>query len=192
MTAKKAIDSTSTQNGPAAKKPLPSTAQLQTRFLDLYRRLGVVAPSARQAGIDRTVVYQWIEKFPSFREAFESAHEEAIDSAEAEVVRRGVLGWNEGVWHRGERCGEERKYSDACLLGLLKARRPSKWAGAPQKLELTGRLTVDSVEARLRAMAVADRQRLRALLVQPARSLAESQELHRLKVVAGLEEEGPA
>jgi hypothetical protein len=48
---------------------------------------------------------------------------------EAECRRRATSGVSEPVFHRGEVVGYVQRPSDACLLALLKAYRPDRFAG---------------------------------------------------------------
>ncbi len=173
------------QGGGKAKRP--STRKLQARFLDLFRRLGIVAPCARQAGIARDTVYQWLNRYPAFAAKFTDALESALDDAEAEVVRRGVVGWEEGVWHRGERVGSERRYSDGLLLALLKARRPRVWA-PPMQAELTGMIgvSVEVVQTAISRLPAREKARLGELCRATALTPAEWRELQELRSRVGL------
>ena len=55
------------------------------------------------------------------------AREEAADTLEAEARRRAIEGVEEPVFHKGQRVGTVRKYSDLLLIFLLKGVRPQKF-----------------------------------------------------------------
>jgi hypothetical protein len=57
-------------------------------------------------------------------------NQSALEEAEAELKTRAVDGWEEPVFHNGELCGTKRKYSDLCLIFLLKALDPAKYREA--------------------------------------------------------------
>ena len=85
------------------------TLQRKKRFLDAFRRVGVVVHAAKAAGVDRSVVYDWKRDDPEFLIAFVHAEQESTEVLEAEAVRRAT---------------RTRLPSDTLLIFLLKARRP--------------------------------------------------------------------
>jgi hypothetical protein len=68
-----------------------------------------------------------------FKAELQIALEQYDDHLEAELHRRGVVGWEEPVFGSGGpgvgtvQVGTIRKFSDACLFGRLKARMPAKY-----------------------------------------------------------------
>lgn len=61
-----------------------------------------------------------------------------IESAEKELHRRAVEGWEEPVFDiKGNLCGYKRKFSDACLIFLLKSHKPDIYADRPTALVKT-------------------------------------------------------
>jgi hypothetical protein len=103
------------------------------RWLDEYRASGNVYHACRRAGVSRSVVYEWRASDPAFAAAMDEAGEEATDLLEEEARRRAVDGVERLVFGRDGRAlvdprtGSayvERRYSDALLICLLKARRP--------------------------------------------------------------------
>ena len=70
-------------------------------------------------------MYRWLQNDREFKALYEQCGVEALDCILGEMHRRGVTGWLHPVYHGGKRVGEIRKYSDACLLSLLKARLPA-------------------------------------------------------------------
>ena len=70
-----------------------------------------------------------------------------LKTAEDELYRRSVEGFDKPVFHKGEICGSIREYSDTLLTLLLKANDPDKYADR-QKVEHKGvmlNLTVEGV-----------------------------------------------
>ena len=58
-----------------------------------------------------------------------------VEEAEAELHRRAVRGWTEPVFDiKGNHCGEKPRYSDACLIFLLKKWRPEVYDDKPAAL----------------------------------------------------------
>ena len=53
-----------------------------------------------------------------------------VDGVEDSTLHRARYGWLEPVWHKGEQCGEVRKYSDTLQIFVMRQARPDKWARA--------------------------------------------------------------
>ena len=81
--------------------------------------------AADVAGVRPRQVYRWPQNDPAFKALYEQCRVEACDRILGETHRRGVKGWLEPVYQGGKRVGVIRKYSDACLMSLLKARLPA-------------------------------------------------------------------
>jgi hypothetical protein len=117
----------------------------QQAFLQHFASIGVVTAAAKLAGIERQRHYEWLQapdKYPGYAEQYAAAMEEAADRCEAEMMRRGVAGWDEPVYGKlpGEQTGNgvigsKRVYSDRMLELALKARRPEKFR---ERYEHTG------------------------------------------------------
>ena len=93
-------------------------------FLEALSHNGNISMSARMIGMSRSTILKFAQKNPSFRVAMNEAIEEARDFALGELLRRGVRGWDEPVWYRGEEVGTIRKYSDSCLIRYVQAHFP--------------------------------------------------------------------
>lgn len=76
-------------------------------FLDSFRKLGNVYYACREAGVNRSTVYRWRERWSTFADEWEEAKEEAVDLLDYEARRRAV-----------------KEGSDRLLIFLLKAHRP--------------------------------------------------------------------
>ena len=88
---------------------------------------GRIRPAARLAKIDNTTHYIWARDDKEYAEAVETAKEMAAIAAEDEIIRRGVLGFDEPVHYQGKRVDVVRKYSDNLLMFYAKGRWPSKY-----------------------------------------------------------------
>jgi hypothetical protein len=102
--------------------------------------------AVRSSGFSHATFYDWIKRQDAATdtpELFESLKRAQMDrdiilnqgkleEAEAELKIRGVDGWEEPVFHNGELCGTKRKYSDTCLIFMLKALDPAKYREAAQ------------------------------------------------------------
>ena len=99
----------------------------QSAFLLVFGRIGSVTGAAREAGVSRSTHYNWLETDLDYAEQFENTNEELADALEEEARRRALEGVDEPVYYRGERVGSFRKYSDALLILLLRAKRPEQF-----------------------------------------------------------------
>ena len=135
----------------ALTKSLPSSLASKRKFsLALFERVigNVIAgsdthPGIEQEGIGKSMFYLELSRRPELAERFKLAqmqrdkvrNAKRIESAEAELHRRGVDGWEEPVFDiKGNHCGDKRRYSDACLIFMLKSLKPDVFADKPQTL----------------------------------------------------------
>jgi len=102
----------------------------QRRFVAAFAALGSVQAACVRTGVPRRTVYHWIAREAAFARQFEDAKDAATDVLEAECRRRGQYGVEVPVYYRGQVVGSVRRYSDACLLALLKAYRPDRFGPA--------------------------------------------------------------
>lgn len=93
-------------------------------FLAVYAACGVITQACRAADIDRGTYYLRLHRDPEFEARMREAHEEAKDVVLSELNRRGIEGWDEPVFQKGKQVGVVRRYSDAILLALARARLP--------------------------------------------------------------------
>lgn len=100
------------------------------RFLASLRRDACVTTACKIAKVGRTYVYAERKNNKEFAAAWDEAIDTTLDSIEASVMRRAKEGWLEPVWHKGEQCGEVRKFSDTIQIFALRQNRPDKWAQA--------------------------------------------------------------
>src|SRR5580765_5580022 len=95
----------------------------QKRFLAELAKCGIIEIAAANSGIERTHHYRWMAD-PEYAAAYVVANREADALLEAEIRRRGMLGYKRAVWHLGKRVGEETVYSDNLLMFAAKKRMP--------------------------------------------------------------------
>jgi hypothetical protein len=98
-----------------------TTKDRQRLFLEAFSKHANVLVAARAADISRQIVYHWLEHDEAFSFAYNQAKEDAKDVLRAEIVRRGVDGWEENVYYMGLFQGTVRKYSDTLLIFHSKA-----------------------------------------------------------------------
>ena len=100
-------------------------------------------PAIEKEGISKRHFYRHVSKDPELATRFKEAqlqrdkvrNAKRIEEAEAELARRGVDGWEEPVFDiKGNHCGNKRRYSDACLIFMLKSLKPEVFAEKPQAL----------------------------------------------------------
>lgn len=118
-----------------ASKQQTRTIMAKVKFLRDFAVCGVVGRSARAAGVGRQVIYSWLKDDPRFKELFDQAAEDALDTMEEEARRRGVDGVLEPVFQGGEKVGSIRKYSDTLLAMFLKGKRRENFS---ERQEITG------------------------------------------------------
>ena len=99
----------------------------QRAFLKSLAHSVNVARACRTAGIPRRTAYHWRDADPRFARQWDDALDDGIDLLEAELHRRAFEGVEKPVWHKGERVGTVRHYSDALAMFLLKAHRPARY-----------------------------------------------------------------
>lgn len=85
-----------------------------------------------------------MERDPSFNASVQEVLEQCRDDVEAEIHRRGQLGWTEPVFQKGERVLDHdgtpaviRKFSDNLLLARARALMPSRY-NEKRQVEHTG------------------------------------------------------
>ena len=97
----------------------------------------------RVEGISTSLFYDRLREHPDLARAFKEAqvrrdavrNTRRVEEAEAELHRRAVRGWSEPVFDiKGNHCGEKQRYSDACLIFLLKKWRPEVYDDKPAAL----------------------------------------------------------
>ena len=94
-----------------SKPPVRQAARIWVpKFLASYRLHGNISAAARAAGIERTHIYTRMAKSPKFKAAIEDAFAESTEVLEAAAFERAT-----------------KDKSDAVLMFLLKARRPTTY-----------------------------------------------------------------
>lgn len=134
----------------------------QSNFLAAYAVCGVISEAADRAGVARGRHYAWLQEDPTYKDRFQSAHQEACEAIETEIRRRAVEGYEEPVVYQGsftyepqrnkdgsikyDRLGNPiqqtkplsvRKFSDNLLMFRAKAMMPDKYRDNA-KVEHTG------------------------------------------------------
>lgn len=130
------------------KSQTSKTNRLTRVFLKSLAECGNVSIAARQAGLNRSHVYEIRESNEQFAREWDEAMDKAIDTLEAEAWRRARDGVPEFVTTgKGLVMDKEGKpvmqnrYSDTLLVTLLKAHRPERYRDrASVDMNVTGNL----------------------------------------------------
>src|SRR3989304_4313558 len=88
----------------------------KTAMIAAYAECGIISAACKAAEFARTTHYDWLSNDEKYREAFEEAHQTAIESMEREARRRAIEGWDEPVFHKGAVCGTVKRFSDVLLI----------------------------------------------------------------------------
>lgn len=150
---------------PAALKP-----KQHLLLQEIRRNGGYSTVACTTIGICYNTMYRWREGSPAFKRAFDLCMEEGkarlIDQLQREAFRRGHDGVEEPVFFMGKEVAKVRKYSDALLTSMLKAKVPD----FRDRLEMAGHLALGQMsEEDLRA-------ELAALLAEGFLALPEPQD----------------
>ncbi len=100
------------------------TLKKKEEFLGHLAGGNTVVVAAQGIAVSRKTVYEWRDKDPAFRAAWEQALEDGTQALEQEAFRRAVRGVEEPIHYRGRKVDSVRRYSDTLLIFLLKGRRP--------------------------------------------------------------------
>jgi hypothetical protein len=126
-----------TSNSPEAR------AENQAKLLDTYSKCGNLWMACKFALVDRQSHYNWMAKYPEYAERFKEAKQIANERHEAEIIKRGYLGDDVPIVHRGQIVKDEKgnvvsvkKKSDILALAVLNANWKEKYGR--QQHEHTG------------------------------------------------------
>jgi hypothetical protein len=108
------------------------TDENRSRFLSALNSGTSIATACRACGFDRSTAYDWRRDDPNFRQAWDDAIENGTDRVEDLVLREAV-----------------EKRSLPAMFGILRARRPERWA----------RNSKADADADIAAAAIAEQQK---------------------------------
>lgn len=133
------------------------TPAVLEKYLELIRTNGRKIEAARRLNINFGTICMRARKDPDFAFQLEMAAEEYREKIEAEIDRRGRLGWDEPVFYQGEYTGDIRRYDGNLLLELARRHIPEYRKGHVPPPQDTSTLGLDS-------LSLEDREALRKLL----------------------------
>jgi hypothetical protein len=119
-------------------------ADQQAKFLAAYSEHANVTLACKAAGVERKQHYRWLDGDPEFATRFKQAYKAACDAVDAEIRRRGLLGYEEPVFFQGRECGQITKYDSTLLIFFAKGLMPEKYKdNYKAEINLTGKVDVE-------------------------------------------------
>jgi hypothetical protein len=117
--------------GTALKKREKPLDARREKFIAILRQTGNAAEASRLMKMSPNLPYTWKRQSEAFKEAFAVAlaegHEALADRLECALTTRAEEGWTEGVYYKGEKVGEQLRYSDVGAIVMLKSLRPERF-----------------------------------------------------------------
>jgi hypothetical protein len=101
------------------------TPAVKQRIVEMLAEDFAPTKVARACGVCAATFHGHYRKDPAFAQAVNDARELYVTKLRSEVYRRGVDGWKEPVFFKGNKCGSIRRYSDSLLLAHLRRYDPS-------------------------------------------------------------------
>lgn len=124
------------------KQATPVQLKKGEKFLAALRQVGNVSTAAQLAGIRRALPYEWAKQSEVFKEVFDAArslgHEVLADSLERTLTERATEGVIENVYFKGQKIGEQRRYSDVGAIVMLKSLRPHRFVEQLMAVNVSG------------------------------------------------------
>lgn len=114
------------------------TAERQIAFINALADSGCVVDAARAAGMSVRRAYR-LRAHPqagSFRQAWESAMEWAIQLLQDAVLSRAIKGVPIPHYHNGKKVGEHRRYDERLAQFLLRTRAPAYYGRAAEQMDV--------------------------------------------------------
>lgn len=148
MVAKKTSDKASSENSDTSSttkrrsQARPDrTRRAKEKFLEEFRKRGIVKNACEAAGIARRTAYDWHAADEDFAASWNEAESEAADSLEEEALRRAAYGTDKPITYQGVIMDHYKEYSDRMLEMMLRARRPERFSEKHQ-VDHSGGLSV--------------------------------------------------
>lgn len=111
--------------GSNVKSPnTPKNGEWIDTFISAIMTGASVTRATRKAGVHITLPYKRRIEDEAFRNAWKQAADIGTELMEQEAARRAYHGTLKPVFHKGQKCGFVREYSDTLMIFMLKARKP--------------------------------------------------------------------
>lgn len=137
---------------PAAKpKRKPVTDKVLDEYVELIAAGVAKGDAATMLGVSYRTLADRARKNPDLKARIDLAWYEGAEDLIEEARRRGVDGWEEPVYQRGELVGYVRKYDSNLLMFSIKGRRP-EYKENP-KIDLT---QINAVKFEDRSVSIAE------------------------------------
>jgi hypothetical protein len=101
LSTKASAENSPTEASEARTQPHTHTRARQDLFLEAYAILGNVVATAEATGIGRRTHYDWMKADAEYKQRFDEADTEYIDSIRNELRVRGLEGWMEPIVYKG-------------------------------------------------------------------------------------------
>lgn len=108
-------------------------------------------------------------KDPDYEARFVAAFQQACDSVDHEIHRRGATGYEEPVFYQGKKVANIRKYDPTLLIFFAKGLMPEKYR-ENLKADITSNATVRHIPPDLEKLSDAELDQLEALLLRATRN----------------------
>ena len=133
------------------KKRGKPSLEWRKKFIASLKTTPVVSVALTAAGVSKSAAYNFRNDNEEFRQEWDDAIEEALDSLEQEALFRGKDGIEHPTALPDGKVVWIRRPSDKLLLRFLEAHRPERWAPAIAK---------EMAEAKLRQAMRSERVRI--------------------------------
>jgi hypothetical protein len=125
----------------------------QANFLAAFQLVPNVRLAAKAANIPPYAHYDWMQRYPDYKQKWQEQVEDLAQALEDEAIRRAKDGVKRMLWYKGKpiktgrgksaRTAYETEYSDQLLIALLKRFRPALYR-EHTSVDVTG--SIDLVE----------------------------------------------
>jgi hypothetical protein len=122
---------------------LHHTPQTRARVIEEFRACGRVDIACERCNIDRSTHYDWLKRFPDYKEAFDAVRAETAQILEDEAWRRAVEGTEKPIYQGGRLVGTVREYSDSLMTWLLRGLNPQRYG---ERMEVTGNASGPAIQ----------------------------------------------
>lgn len=119
------------------------TLQKKNKFLKLVEKNGGnQSAAAAKVGISPGTITYHQKNDPAFKERLEMAKLKAMQEVEEAITKRGVEGYDEDVYYKGEVVGKKKVYSDTLLMERARALDSQRY-GKRSQVDVNANVTVE-------------------------------------------------
>lgn len=88
---------------------------------------GSISKAAAKSGISRQTHYDWLDRDDYYASVYTNKIKPMCTSVLEDEALRRAMGYEEGIYYKGEKVGTVTRYSDRLMELLLKANAPEKY-----------------------------------------------------------------